>query len=241
MVRLLSVMWLIFGLVFASLVNGCGADSVDVASRVSASDVSASKNTGFISLGRAPQGYRVPSGSMEPTLAIGSRVVIKKAPPSVGAIVVFHPPENAQREECGPTPHVVKLGGASCSTSVPRPAKVRFIKRIVAGPGDQIYIHEGHVYRKAAGTSSFVRESDSYIKSCGGVPECNFPTPISIPSGYWFMLGDNRGESDDSRFYGPVPAAWIVGMVTDVACPTFRHGRLAWVHRTIQEGCGRQS
>jgi signal peptidase I len=43
--------------------------------------------------------------------------------------------------------------------------------------------------------------------------ECNFPTPIKIPTGDWFMLGDNRSESDDSRFWGPVPASWIVGVV----------------------------
>lgn len=62
-----------------------------------------------------------------------------------------------------------------------------------------------------AGASGFVRESDPYIRSCGPAPECSFPDPIKIPAGYWFMMGDNRGASDDSRFWGPVPTAWIVG------------------------------
>ena len=44
-------------------------------------------------------------------------------------------------------------------------------------------------------------------------PECNFPTPITIPAGEWFVIGDNRGESDDSRFWGPVPTSWIVGTI----------------------------
>ena len=38
-------------------------------------------------------------------------------------------------------------------------------------------------------------------------------TPIKIPAGEWFMMGDNRGESDDSRFWGPVPTSWITGVV----------------------------
>ncbi len=87
-----------------------------------------------------------------------------------------------------------------------RESNVDFIKRIVAGPGDVIYIKEGHLYRNG------VRENDPYIQPCGGASECNFPTPIKIPPGDWFMLGDNRGESDDSRFWGPVPSSWIVGV-----------------------------
>ena len=61
--------------------------------------------------------YRIPSGSMEPTLAIGQRVLVNRigmdfGEPHVGEIAVFHPPEGAEQEECGPTPHVIKLGEA---------------------------------------------------------------------------------------------------------------------------------
>ena len=149
---------------------------------------------------------------MEPTLSIGTRVVVIAEQPKVDDIVVFHPPEGAQQEQCGPTPHTVKLGGAACAEPVPQQSSIKFIKRIVAGPGDEIYIKEGHVYRRAAGTSQFVREQDSYIRECGASPECDFPTPIKIPAGEWFMMGDNRGESDDSRFWGPVPTSWIIGV-----------------------------
>ena len=80
--------------------------------------------------------------------------------------------------------------------------------------------------RKAAGASHFVRESDSYIKPCGGVQECNFTTPITIPAGHWFMMGDNRGESDDSRFWGPVPTSWIIGDAFATYWPPDRIGTL---------------
>jgi signal peptidase I len=173
--------------------------------------------------------YRIPSGSMEPTLAVGQRVLVDRigmdfGNPHVGEIAVFHPPEGAEQEECGPSPHVIKLGGAACSSPVPQEASVNFIKRIVAGPGDEIYIKEGHVYRKTAGTGQFVREKDSYIRACGVSPECNFTTPMKIPAGHWFMMGDNRGESDDSRFWGPVPTGWIIGQAVATYWPPDRIG-----------------
>jgi signal peptidase I len=202
--------WLLFGMSVALLTTGCGTSSVKVASDTSAAISSPSTPR----IGHS-QVYRVPSGSMEPTLPIGTRVVVKEGPPTVGAIVVFHPPEGSEQEECGPKPHVLTLGGAACDAPIPEESKVEFIKRVVAGPGDEIYIREGHVYRKADGSGEFVRESDSYIRACGASSECDFPVPIKIPAGYWFMMGDKRGESDDSRFWGPVPTAWILGVATD--------------------------
>ena len=164
----------------------------------------------------APTGpiYRVPSGSMEPTLNIGARVIVQPGAPKLGEIAVFHPPRDAEQQICGPKPHVITLGGAACARPEPQHASVKFVKRIVAGPGDQIYIREGHVFRKAAGASSFAVEEDSYIKPCGTSKECNLPTPITVPAGDWYMMGDNRGESVDSRFYGAIPTNWIVGIVT---------------------------
>jgi signal peptidase I len=150
--------------------------------------------------------YRVPSGSMEPTYLIGDRVEVELAEPKVGDVVVFHPPEGAIEERCGARERIVP-GGAVCSESVPSETSIKFLKRIVAGPGDTIKIIEGHVIRNGK------RESDSYIKPCPGVAECNFPVAITVPAGHWFLVGDNRGESDDSRFWGPVPTSWIVGVV----------------------------
>lgn len=154
--------------------------------------------------------YRIPSGSMEPTLKVGQRVLVNRIGmdvkgPKVGEVVVFHPPKDADQEVCGPSPHMVSPGGAACERPEPQKSDVNFIKRIVAGPGDTLYIKEGHAYRNGK------REKDSYIRECGGDGECNFPKPIKIPAGHWFMMGDNRGESDDSRFWGPVPTGWIIG------------------------------
>jgi signal peptidase I len=169
--------------------------------------------------------YRIPSGSMEPTLKVGQRVLVNRVgmnfkEPHVGEIVVFHPPKDAEQQVCGPAPHMVTTGGAACSAPEPEASSVNFIKRIVAGPGDTLYIKEGHAYRNGQ------RESDSYINPCGGGSECNFPTPIKIPAGHWFMMGDNRGESDDSRYWGPVPTSWIIGGAFATYWPPDRIGFL---------------
>ncbi len=173
--------------------------------------------------------YRIPSSSMEPTLAIGQRVLVNRlsldfGEPHVGQIVVFHPPAAAEQQECGPTPHAIKLEEAACDAPVPKEASVNYVKRVVAGPGDEIYVSEGHVFLKTAGASHFTQENDPYIKACGTSPECNLPTPIRIAPGHWFMMGDNRGDSDDSRFWGPVPTSWIIGPIFATYWPPGRVG-----------------
>jgi signal peptidase I len=202
-------MWL-FLCVISTLVSGCGTGSADTVSDAKA-PIAVAGLSGSVS----SYVYRVQSGSMEPTLPIGARVVVKQGPLAVGAIVVYHPPEGFAAEECGPKPHVVKPGGAACDAPTPKVSTIKAIKRIVAGPGNEIYVREGHVYRKANGSGGFVRTSDAYIRACGSSPECDFPVPIRVPAGHWFLMGDNRGESDDSRFWGPVPTGWIVGVTTN--------------------------
>lgn len=134
---------LLLGMASVLLATGCGASGVDV------TDASVRISTGSTSGAGQSQLYRVPSGSMEPTLPIGTRVLVKKEPLTVGSIVVYHQPEGALEQECGPKPHVLTPGGAACDAPVPQETKLELIKRIVAGPGDEIFVREGHIYRKA--------------------------------------------------------------------------------------------
>lgn len=167
--------------------------------------------------------YRIPSGSMEPTLTIGQRVLTNRlsTTPGLGDIVVFHPPAGADPDNpvCG-NPDQGPGHQQPCGKPVSRESSATYIKRVVGLPGDRIAVVNGHVIRNG------VREKDPYITPCGGVPECNLPKPITVPPGEYFMMGDNRGDSDDSRFWGPVPSKWIIGIAFFTYWPPDRIGFL---------------
>lgn len=148
--------------------------------------------------------YKIPSGSMEPTLTLGQRVLVDRlfSSPHVGQIIVFHPPAGADAEQCGR----IHPASAPCDWPESTESNETFIKRIVGAQGDLISIQNGHVIRNG------VREHDPYIRPCPtGAPNCTYSTPIRVPKGKWFVMGDNRGLSDDSRYWGPIPTKWIIG------------------------------
>ena len=158
--------------------------------------------------------YRIPSESMLPTLKVGQRVLVNRignnfSDPHIGEILVFHPPApaNDQGGGLGPSGQCgVDYGqGRPCPHEASQEASVNFIKRVVAGPGDTIAIRDGHVILNGK------LQKEPFIDPCHPGDECNFPTPIKVPPDHWFMMGDNRGQSDDSRFWGPIPKKWVIG------------------------------
>jgi signal peptidase I len=173
--------------------------------------------------------YQIPSGSMEPTLDVGQRVLVNRFiyhlhEPKAGDIVVFHPPAGAESSsECGVL--VKKMQPLESGEPCPKPtadqSSQTFIKRIVAVGGDRLSIKDGHPV-----VNGVEKTDESYIRPCGGGYECNLPKTIKIPPGSFFMMGDNRGESDDSRFWGPIPKAWIIGEAFATYWPPDRIGLL---------------
>jgi signal peptidase I len=138
--------------------------------------------------------------------------------PDVGDIVVFHPPEGAEQDNMcggGPPPE-----GEPCDKPTADKAKVNFIKRVVAGPGDKLSIRNGRVILNGK------LQKEPFIAPCGGGEGCDFPRTITIPADHYFMMGDNRGSSDDSRFWGPVPRKWIIGPAFATYWPPKRIGLL---------------
>jgi signal peptidase I len=166
--------------------------------------------------------YRIPSESMVPTLAVGQRVLVNRigarfGAPDIGNVVVFHPPAGADQNICGegtPPP------GEACDQPTPQRASINFIKRVVAGPGDHLSIVDGHVILNGK------RQKEPFTEPCGGGEDCTYPRTITIPAGHYFMMGDNRGSSDDSRFWGPVPRKWIIGQAFATYWPPKRIGLL---------------
>jgi signal peptidase I len=166
--------------------------------------------------------YQIPSASMEPTLDIGQRVLVDRVgyhfgDPDIGDIVVFHPPTGADSgsPRCGvePLPEA-----EACPRPVDSEADTNFIKRIVAGPGDTLSIKDGHPVVNG------VMAQEDFIKPCDGGRKCDCPKTITIPPDHYFMMGDNRGSSDDSRFWGPVPRDWIIGQALFTYWPPDRIG-----------------
>ena len=164
--------------------------------------------------------YRIPSESMVPTLEVGQRVLVNRlgnnfSAPDLGDVVVFHPPSGSESNECGtrdPRP------GQACDRPTRDRSSVNFIKRVVGLPGDRIAIRDGHVIRTGK------RANEPFIRACGGGMGCDFPTAVRVPADHYFMMGDNRGESDDSRFWGPVPRDWIIGNAFATYWPPKRIG-----------------
>jgi len=150
----------------------------------------------------------IASGSMIPTLHPGDTILVDRdaylhAAPAIGDIVVLHPPAGADTGAgCATRPPA----GQACATADRRDSKAMYVKRIVAGPGDRLSIRDGHVIRNGTTASeSFIQPCDAYGLGC------DFPRTFTVPAGTYYVLGDNRGESDDSRFFGPIPAASIIG------------------------------
>ncbi|MBA2348353.1 MAG: signal peptidase I [Solirubrobacterales bacterium] len=174
--------------------------------------------------------YKIPSESMVPTLEVGQRVVANRigdrfTDPEIGEIIIFHPP--ATVDDDGPSGKggsgICGVGGseeAPCARPFPEASKQNFVKRVVAGPGDRIAVEDDHVVLNGK------RQKEPFIETeCGGGP-ANFPKPITVPAGHWFMMGDNRECSEDSRFWGPVPRDWIIGGAFVTYWPPKRIGLL---------------
>jgi signal peptidase I len=167
--------------------------------------------------------YQIPSESMEPTLDVGQRVLVNRfvyhfKDPKPGDIVVFHPPVGAdQGTVCG----LQRGAHEACPKPTPGESDQNFIKRIVAGPGDTLSIKDGHPV-----VNGVEKTDEPYTNPCGSSPECNLSKPITIPPDHYFMMGDNRGASDDSRYWGPVPRDWIIGEAVATYWPPDRIGTL---------------
>ena len=142
--------------------------------------------------------YYTPSGAMKPTLQVrdvflADRLAYWNSDPHDGDIVIFDPP---------------------------LPASNVFIKRVIATPGETLRIHNGRLYRNAALVNeSYIAQPTGYeleVKDYGiyvdGIPletsRANIPprenwtSPNTLPRGCFFLLGDNRNNSEDSHIWG---------------------------------------
>jgi signal peptidase I len=161
----------------------------------------------------AVQAFSIPSQSMEPTLMPGDRVLVDKlasdfSPVHTGDIVVFRrpPADNSAVDD--------------------------LIKRVIAGPGQSIYVANCKVYVNGKELSQhylpegWESPSSEYCTVWDAPGMLDLPDPYRVPAGHYFMMGDNRKDSDDSRYWGTVPANYLVGVAFVRIWPLGRVGSL---------------
>ena len=139
------------------------------------------------------QPHQVNGKSMFPTYEHGEylltdKISYKLGVPERGDVVVFHAPEASQCPE-----------GTGCD----------FIKRVIGVPGDTVLVADDHIY--VNGTLLEESYIAPEVPTMAGAYTRN--GPVTIPSGEYFVAGDNRPHSSDSRVWGPVPLDKIVGKV----------------------------
>ncbi len=147
------------------------------------------------------QAYKIPSGSMKPTLLIGDHILVSKfnygvklpfirstlipvGTPKRGDIVVFIYPEDRSKD---------------------------FIKRLVGLPGDTVEVRDKKIFLNGQPwNETHGVHSDSLVIPGAVQPRDNFG-PVKVPEGKLFVMGDNRDESYDSRFWGFVDMKDVLG------------------------------
>ena len=157
----------------------------------------------------AIQAFKIPTGSMRTTLLEGDRVLVNKLKygPQIpwthirlpgygklarGDIIVFRYPEDPRRD---------------------------FIKRLIALPGEIVEIREGHIYINGKMIND-ERIIPQYYYNRGDYGAKDLS--IKIPQGYYYVLGDNSANSEDSRIWGFVPEYNLVGKAEVIYWPVTR-------------------
>lgn len=148
------------------------------------------------------QTFYIPSGSMEPTLNIGDRIVVSKLAVEFGTIhsgdiLVFKAPPGVVTE---------------CGDSV-----ADLVKRVIGLPGDHLTSKGNNIYVDGKLLAQPWSHNEPLGRSIGN---------ITVPANHYFMMGDNEADSCDSRYWGTVPRSSIVGKVFVRIWPLSRLGFL---------------
>ena len=168
--------------------------------------------------------------SMFPTAKEGERLLIQR--PTIfskdlnyGDIITFEAPLEDNTSDLADTSDVVAhyaehKGFDSFLYNFVGIGKMTYIKRVIGLPGDHIYIAEdGYVYRNTE------RLEEDYLRD-GSTNQVGNYTDITVPEGSIFVMGDNRFESKDSRYFGFIPLSKVNGYVICRIWPFSRLGKL---------------
>ncbi len=162
----------------------------------------------------------IPSGSMKPGLIEGDRIFVERfsrfySTPERGDVMVFYPPFTELKNT--PWKLFSRLTGFFCKD-------IAYIKRVVGMPGDKFEVKPD----KTGAWSVYINDEkldEPYVKSvydytsCTQVMHCG---PLEIPEGQYMMLGDNRGNSQDGRYWGLLEQDRFIGRAVFLFWPVTR-------------------
>jgi signal peptidase I len=157
------------------------------------------------------QNFKIEGQSMEPSLHTGQYILVNK-------IVYFHfdmnaplrlLPGNADLPARVVYPFHMPRRGEVVVFEYPRDLSKDYIKRVIGLPGDTVTVKDGQVF------VNNVLLDEAYLQGvqtlCRGDDACNQGQPVTVPPGTVFVMGDNRGNSSDSREWGALPFDGIIG------------------------------
>lgn len=166
----------------------------------------------------------IPSGSMKPTLVEGDRIFVERVSrffttPKRGDVMVFYPPFEPLAQK--PLAVFERLTGFFCKD-------IAYIKRVIGLPGDKILIKSDFDGKYAVYVNGKRLEEEYILDDYDYIP-CSdkmYCGPFTVPKNNYFMLGDNRGNSQDSRFWGFLPRDRFVGRAVFLFWPFTRVHKL---------------
>jgi signal peptidase I len=147
------------------------------------------------------QAFQIPTGSMEPTLLVGDFLLVNKlvyaaAPTGLEQTVL---PRRAIRR------------GDIVVFKYPNDLTKDYVKRAIGFPGETLEIKDKRVFINGAPLDEpYAHHSESLVMPAGSDARDNFG-PVTVPAGSVFAMGDNRDNSQDSRYWGFLPESYIKG------------------------------
>lgn len=157
------------------------------------------------------QAFFIPSESMVPTLEIGDRVLVNRlafrlGEPERGEIVVFADRAGAERNNANPL--AGGLRSLAAGLGLAPPSEQDFIKRVIGLPGETIEIDDGVVFIDGEPLPESATAEGGYLSTL----DRSSMDPIRIPEGEYFVMGDNRPRSSDSRsLLGTIDRDQLIG------------------------------
>jgi len=149
------------------------------------------------------EAFTIPTGSMEHNLLVGDYLLVNK--------FVFSPSASSAERLLLPQGTVSR--GDIIVFKFPRDPERDFIKRVIGLPGETLEVREGEVHVDGEPLDEPWLRQPGTASAAGAavIPRRDNHGPVAIPAGHYFMMGDNRGNSEDSRVWGVLPHDHIKG------------------------------